>query len=205
VENMRERLTTLAAGAADHVASGLPILWVGSPNFGYPRGAHGRQGQRPLALVIHVAEGSLSAVDAYFQDRAPGGDPSRAVSAQFCVGQAGELHQYVGSVDASWGAGELDPGYKLPPGAPAGVNPNLWTISIEHAGWSNGFWTAEQLAMSLRLQDYLCAYWRITPSLDTIIPHAQLAPINRANCPGANYPMTAMINVLRSIRGLPPA
>jgi N-acetylmuramoyl-L-alanine amidase len=187
---------------SQHETSDVPFL--ASPNFGYPRGTQGRNGHTVQAIVIHVAEGALTDVDRYFENPSPGGNSSLAVSAHFCVGYGGELHQYVKVEDACWGAGELDAGYRLPSHAPRGVNPNLWTISIEHEGYSGHPFTWFQIKRSMDLLNILCHRFLLTPSPDNIIPHSQLAPVNRAGCPGPTYPLTAVINVLRSVRGLPP-
>ena len=170
--------------------------WIGSPNFGYPTGSHGRNLMRPRAIVVHVAEGTLAGCDGWFNDPAPGGNADAAVSAHFAIGPTGEVHQYVSVEDAAWGNGVLEQGFVLPPGAEKGVNPNLYTISIEHAGYYNKPFPLEELLASARLIKYLCIIYQIPYSHDFIIPHSQLAPVSRKFCPGPRYPLDLIIELL---------
>lgn len=170
--------------------------WIGSPNVGYPTGTHGRGLYTVRALVLHIAEGTLDGCDSWFQVSAPQGDPSRAVSAHFCVGRHGEVHQYVDVDDAAWHAGIVEAGNWLPDDWPRRVNPNLLTVGIEHEGYSGARLPIQQVAASLELAGWLCRRFLLAPDLRTILPHQAIAPITRAACPGSTFPLIPYISIL---------
>ena len=106
-----------------------PVTWKPTTKFGYPKGALGRP-MAVLAFVRHRIVGSLASADAVFD---PSG--SRSASAHFAIGHINgrlEIHQYVDLSDSSWCNGDVrDPTAKVVLAHP-GVNPNLYTITIEH-------------------------------------------------------------------------
>src|SRR5262245_23760158 len=65
----------------------------------------GRGGIAPEAVVLHIAEGSMSAVDGHFNN------PASQVSAHFCVGKNGVIHQYVNTGDTAFGNGIVETGH----------------------------------------------------------------------------------------------
>lgn len=164
--------------------------WIGSPNFGYPRGTRGRQGHSVLAIVYHTAEGTLPGVDSWFNTS------SSELSTHFCVGRFGEVHQYVDCNDAAWGNGVIDPTAALPPLWPARTNPNLYTISIEHEGMSGVSPTREQLAASLALTVWLTRQYSLHPSLQTMVRHSMVAPETKPSCPGTAFPLEELVALL---------
>ena len=46
----------------------LQIEWQGSPNFGYPRETRGRNGYQPIAVVLHIMEGTLEGARSWFNN-----------------------------------------------------------------------------------------------------------------------------------------
>lgn len=106
-----------------------PVIWKPTTKFGYPKGALGRP-MAVLAFVRHRIVGSLASADAVF-------DPAstRSASAHFAIGHINgrlEIHQYVDLSDSSWCNGDVrEPTAKVVLAHP-GVNPNLYTITIEH-------------------------------------------------------------------------
>ena len=107
---------------------------------------HGRPGGlRPAAIVIHISEGTLASADAWFNNDAA------LVSAHYIVGRSGELHQYVSEEDTAYHAGSpVDPTWRL---LRPHVNPNFYTIGIEHEGRAQDQWTDAQYATSAELVD----------------------------------------------------
>jgi len=89
-------------------------------------------GLRPAAIVIHISEGTLSSADAWFNNEAAN------VSAHYCVGRVGEIHQYVSEEDTAYHAGSpVNPTWRL---LRPCVNPNFYTIGIEHEGRAQDPW-----------------------------------------------------------------
>lgn len=174
------------------------ITWIGSPNFGYPRGTHGRQGYKPKAIVYHIMQGTLAGTDSWFRN------PESGASTHFGVGKNGEIHQYVDLNDAAWGNGAINrPSWSglIPDGKGDYINPNLYTISIEHEGKhpQGGFWepTEAQYQASLALTKWLCAEFGIEPSKETLIGHNQIDSVNRPYCPGPGFPFKRLLDDLK--------
>ena len=116
----------------------------------------GREGQQARAIVLHIAEGSLAGVFSHFNN------PASEVSAHFCVGKQGEIEQYVSINDTAfanglkWQNGRWFTGNDAPVNPSwqdiiAGVNPNQYTISIEHEGKPEDKWTDAMFDASTRV------------------------------------------------------
>jgi len=167
-----------------------------------------RQGQLIKYIVLHGTAGGTSAVDVatYMKSTIGGNNP---VSTHFVIGTDGEIAQCVPVSLASWGNGELDPGHVtfIPSGS---VNPNLYTVSIEHckpsADNSDQLTDAQEQA-SLALCKCLCETYGVAKQAGDansgIMTHAQFAPINRARCPGP-YPWDALWTYLEGTGGDTP-
>jgi N-acetylmuramoyl-L-alanine amidase len=172
--------------------------------------AKGRAGMSPEGIVVHVMDGGLVGTDAYFaQSKAQRTAAAReaflaktkrtpadlaaaqrinigASATQYGIGtpwkQPGklEIHQYVKDEDTAYHAGAVaSPTWKrLKPF----VNPNLYTIGIEHEGTGTSAWGEPMYALSARLIRTLCDRWRIPVTREYIVGHREIyAP--RA-CPG---------------------
>lgn len=138
--------------------------------------ASGRGGHRPEALVIHVMEGTMESTLSWFRS------PASKVSAHYGVSRAGEVVQYVRDEDTAWHAGRvLRPTAEMVLERP-GVNPNLWTIGIEHEGGADQEPTSAQLAASAELMAMLADRWQIPLDLRHVIPHRAIYAAK--TCPG---------------------
>src|SRR6185295_3079618 len=102
--------------------------WIGcaSANFRSGRGGDGR----PHGIVVHVIVGSLDSAGNTFRN--PNIVPNR--SAHYGVGRDGRVHQYVREEDTAYHAGTVDHPTAAMVLAKPGVNPNQYTIGIEHEG-----------------------------------------------------------------------
>jgi len=100
----------------------MEIIFKPSPNF-----VTGRQGYTPIAIVIHIMEGTIGGTDSWF------GSPKSQVSAHYGVGTNGEVHRYVLETNVAWHAGRVNnPTWKLIKTGGNGyvINPNLYTVGI---------------------------------------------------------------------------
>lgn len=190
------------------MAAKPPSTWIGSPNYGYPSGAAGRQGQKPIALVYHVMEGTLAGTDSWFKSARSG------ASTHYGIGKNGEIHQYVSLDNAAWGNGLMNnPDLSiqwLKQCWDTNLNPNLLTVSIEHEGAHerdpggaiSAFWepTEAQYQASLALTRWLCEELQIPVHEDHLIGHGKIDSMSRANCPGPGFPFQRLLADLR-----PPA
>jgi len=140
----------------------------------------GRGTYKPELVVIHIMDGSLAGTDAWFNN------PTSQVSAHYGIGKNGEVHQYVKETDQAWHAGVVsNPTFKLYKGA--NVNPNLYTIGIEHEGepLKNDVWPDAMKKASAELVAEICKRWNIPVDRDHIIGHYQVRS-TKPNCPAIN-------------------
>jgi hypothetical protein len=181
-----------------------PVVWEPSPNFGYPSpGSRGRMGQPVRVTVRHRIVGSLASADTVFADVA------RGASTHFGIGHIDgrlEIHQYVNLSDAAWGNGDVrEPTAKVVLENP-GVNPNLYSVSIEHEDGSSaghGIVKPDTWAASIALGVLLASgdiakirnagirirddetthqLAKIPPTVDGHIDHQQIAGPNKPYC-----------------------
>ncbi|MFB6364454.1 N-acetylmuramoyl-L-alanine amidase, partial [Paenibacillus elgii] len=104
------------------------IIWKGN---GYTN-SNDRGGIVPVSIVNHISAGTMSSMDSWF--RSPG---NKVSSAHFGVARDGRIHQYVKIERMAWANGittDRIPLAKAPIVKDFGINPNLYTVSIEHEG-----------------------------------------------------------------------
>lgn len=149
-------------------------------------------------LVIHKTAGgsSAQAIARFFAS-----DPNMA-STHYVIGQDGTIVQCVAEVDGAAGNCCLETGHASY--LPVGINLNVKTISIEHvdpATDNSTPLTDAQKAASFRLVQNICQRHNIPmrpgDANGGIIGHKDIAPINRARCPG-NYPWSELFQFLNN-------
>lgn len=132
------------------------------------------------AIVIHIGVGSLRSIDSQFND------PNSSVSAHYCVSKTGEVHQYVTEVNTAFHAGIVDrPSWPLiKSGQVPGsfINPNFYTIGIEHEGFPDDVWPETQLATSAALVGEIAQRWQVPLDEDHVIRHHEIR--FSKSCPG---------------------
>jgi len=154
----------------------MQITWIGcaAPNF-----RKGRAGHTPEAIVIHIVVGSLRSCDNTFLN--PSLDVRR--SAHYGVGRDGRVHQYVADEDTAFHAGirdrEVAPIVKERPT----LNPNLFTIGIEHEGFPGDPWPDAQFAASAALVADVARRWGIPVDRRHVILHREIRASK--TCPGS--------------------
>lgn len=161
----------------------MAIQYIPSPNFN-----RGRQNYKPIAIVIHIMQGTLQGTGTWFSQ------PSSQVSAHYGVGKSGEIHRYVMETDVAWHAGRVtDPDWKYLIKAGNGnvVDPNLYTIGIEHEGNADSAWTDEMYNSSSALIADIAARWNIPLDRDHIIGHHQIYAVK--SCPGEKVDLDQLI------------
>lgn len=150
-------------------------------------------------LVLHKTASpgatSAQAIATFFAN-----DPA-AASTHYVVGQDGTIVQCVLEKDGAGGNCCLETGHAAY--LPLGVNLNVRTVSIEHvdpASDNSTPLTEAQKAASFRLVRDICQRHNIPmrpgDSSGGIIGHRDIAPINRARCPG-NYPWADLFSYLQ--------
>ncbi|TGE35857.1 N-acetylmuramoyl-L-alanine amidase [Desulfosporosinus fructosivorans] len=150
------------------------IKWIGSPNYSDPKG------YKMIAIVDHIMAGTLIGTDSWFSN------PSSGVSSHFGVGKNGDIHQYVDLRYPAWANGVANkPDWSL---LKSGVNPNHYTVSIEHEGESGDVMPEKQYQATLALHRWLIETLGIPVTRDNIIGHYRIDSVNKSNCPGAGFP-----------------
>ena len=155
------------------------IIWKGSPNFGIPRGTKGRNGNKVIAIVDHIMQGTSAGTASWFAN------PASQASSHFGVGKDGVIHQYVELGDVAWANGLVaKPDWSLY----KNFNPNYYTVSIEHEGYAGDVMPEAQYEATLALHRWLIAELGIPVTRDNIIGHYRIDSVNKAQCPGLGFP-----------------
>ncbi len=164
---------------------------IPSPNF-----TTGRKNYRPEAIVIHIMAGSLSGTDEWFQNRAS------SVSAHYGIGKNGDIHQYVQEKDTAWHAGRVHaPRWNLIKSAGNGtyINPNYYTIGIEHEGNETTEWTEDMYNSCTSLVAEICKRWNIPIDRNHIIGHQEIYSLK--TCPGFKVDLKKIVEQSRQKAG----
>ena len=179
----------------------LPIKWIGAPGKCYPDRIDRKTGKKyePIAIVFHIMQGTLAGTAAHFNN------PNVQASTHFGIGKNGEIHQYVAMKDGAWGNGVVNkPTWPLLSQFP-GVNPNLFTISIELEGMhdlGNGKFhqfTDAQYDSSIKLVAVLHRMYNIPIDRLHIIGHCEIDSVNRPYCPGPTFDFNRVIKGARQL------
>jgi N-acetylmuramoyl-L-alanine amidase len=166
--------------------------WLGCAESNFRRGRSADL--RPKAIVIHISDGSLVSADAWFHN------PAAKVSAHYIVAKSGAVHQYVKEEDTAYHAGvPVNPTWKL---LRSGVNPNSYTIGIEHEGKPEAIWPEEQYQASAELVADIAQRWSIPMDEDHVVLHREI----RANksCPGFVFSRATLLEKIAAL-SVPPA
>jgi N-acetyl-anhydromuramyl-L-alanine amidase AmpD len=175
----------------------MTAIWKGAHSSNFQAGRP--NGHRPRAIVIHIMDGSLVGTDSWFNDRASG------VSAHYGIGKAGTVHQYVRETDTAFHAGTVvRPTWPL---LKPGINPNYYTIGIEHEGFGGPgtSWPKGMLEASVALVGDIARRWGIPLDADHIIPHRAIRA-TKPHCPGRGVDLGAYLaHVAAAPRAAEPA
>lgn len=143
---------------------------------------------RAEAIVIHIMAGSLRGTDAWF------GSSISSVSAHYGIGKDGAIHQYVHEEDTAFHAGIVDnPSWTRIRRSASGafVNPNFYTIGIEHEGFPGQQWPAAQKDASAALIAEVSVRWSIPLDRQHVITHHEIRRMK--SCPGGTAPIDWLI------------
>jgi len=151
----------------------MNVQWIGAAAENFRKGRPA--GFVPQAIVVHIIVGSLGSADQHFND------PTASVSAHYGVGKSGQIHQYVQETDTAFHAGiVVRPIWSL---IKPDINPNFYTVGIEHEGQPDDVWPEEQMAASAGLIGEVAARWKIPLDTDHVVMHRQIRATK--TCPGS--------------------
>jgi N-acetylmuramoyl-L-alanine amidase len=167
--------------------------WIGCPESNFRKGRP--LGFRPEAIVIHIMDGSYAAGEAVFLSE------GTQRSAHYGISKEGVIHQYVDENDTAFHAGVvLNATWPL---LKPGVNPNFYTIGIEHEGRPDDVWPEAQLTASARLIGEIVARWNIPADVLHLVRHHQIRASN--TCPGSWLRIEKLIQQIPSAEAVHPA
>lgn len=159
-------------------------VWYPSPNYTEGR-KNPKTGVRylPEAIVIHISEGTLESMRSWF------GQDASDVSAHYGVDKDGDLDQYVDETDTAWANGRvIRPTWGL---LKPSVNPNLYTISIEHALVKTEVdepdepWPQAMIDRSCMLIAEMHVRWGIPIDAEHVVGHHRIFA-DKPHCPTPN-------------------
>lgn len=133
---------------------------------------------KPDMVVIHIGEGSQDVIYQTFLH----GNPDDPKSSHYCVSKAGEIWQFVQEADTAWGNGIVVNPKNALVLSRKGINPNGYSISIEHEGVGTVDFTVAQYQATANLVADICKRWSVPVDRVHIIRHNEI----RADktCPG---------------------
>jgi len=151
----------------------------------------GRQGHVVEKIVIHVVDGGIAGCDATFAS------PSLELrrSAHYCVAKNGSIHQYVEEQDTAFHAGRVQ-GPTVPLKTLSNgtiLNPNLYTIGIEHEGRATDEWQETQIKTSAELLAAISSRYPALHPLNrsNVIMHREI--FSGKTCPGFKVDLADLI------------
>jgi hypothetical protein len=131
-------------------------------------------------------DGSFAAGESVFRD------PATQKSAHYGISQSGEVHQYVDENDTAFHAGiVVNPTWPL---LKPRINPNFYTIGIEHEGRPDDVWPDPQTSASAALIGEIAARWNIPLDDSHVIRHHQIRASK--TCPGNWLQIPALLNMV---------
>jgi N-acetyl-anhydromuramyl-L-alanine amidase AmpD len=175
------------------------IFWVGNK---HTNKSH-RRNYIPEIIVSHISQGTAQSCISWFTS--PGNEES---SAHFLVARDGRVFQFVHIEDNAWANGLNSLGIKESKSIAVknrGVNPNWYSVSIEHEGvyeQARGQLTHAQLQSTIMLHKYIIDFvdenlhYKIKADKDHILGHNIIDPKNKPNCPGEKFPFDKIIKEL---------
>lgn len=158
--------------------------------------SRGRDYPAVTHVAIHIEEGSEAGTDAWFAD------PRAEVSAHYSIAKDGTIRQHVAEGDTAWAVGlrppfawadtALDPHF--------GVNPNAYTISIEHEGRIEDAppWPDAQVQASAALVADICTRHAIQIDRRYIIRHSEIG--GHPLCPGNSCPINEIVSLAAAMQ-----
>jgi len=109
------------------------------------------------------------------------------------VGKKGEILQWVEEADTAWGNGRVyKPTWRL---VDSKMNPNLYSISVEHEGVAGHTWTPEQYAADVELIRAIAARWNIPLDRDHIVIHSEIYAL-KPDCAGKGLDLDKLMSML---------
>jgi N-acetyl-anhydromuramyl-L-alanine amidase AmpD len=150
-----------------------------SPNFGYPKGAIGRCSHKVIAICLHITGASWQSNYSWIMN------PKANASYNAIVKDDGTVVTLVPEGSAAYSHGKINKATW--PLLKAGVNPNLYTLSLARTGSDQNRWTEAQLASTLKVLRHWGKAYNIPLKRPYIFGHFEIDSVGRWYCPGRPF------------------
>lgn len=164
----------------------------------------GRHGHKVEAIIIHVIDGSQASCDATFASNSL----ELKRSAHYSIGRSGVIHQYVDEHDTAFHAGRIQqptwPGMKQLAGGDF-INPNLYTIGIEHEGRANDEWLDVMYDTTAQLMREIAARHPSIGAFTTTNVGLHRQIFSGKSCPGTKFQLSTLLGKFTQVAPQPSA
>ena len=150
-----------------------------SPNFGYPKGAVGRCGHQAIAICLHITGATWQSNYSWIMN------PKANASYNAIIKDDGSVVSLVPEGCAAYSHGKINKATW--PLLKAGVNSNLYTLSLARTGSNQNRWTPAQLASTLKVLRHWGAVYNIPLKRPYIFGHFEIDSVDRWYCPGRPF------------------
>jgi N-acetyl-anhydromuramyl-L-alanine amidase AmpD len=154
----------------------------------------GRTAKAITHVVIHVEAGWEAGTATWFAN------PASHVSAHYSVGKDGAFYQHVAEANTAWHAGlpypftwndqTRDPHNNM--------NPNVYTIGIEHEGFAAQAWPDAQVQASAALVADVCKRHGIPIDRNHVVGHHEIYAGH--DCPSAGCPIDKIVQLAAAVK-----
>ena len=152
----------------------------------------GRGGYTPVVIVDHIEAGTEAGTDTWFHN------PASDVSSHYSVAKDGTIRKHVKVQDTAWACGVVDhPTATCVLAWFPNVNPNKYTVSIEHEGYPGDTMPEPQYQSTLWLHQQIIGEIGAPVDDDHIIPHSSINA-DHAQCPGPTFPWARLFSDLHA-------
>ena len=144
-------------------------------------------------IVIHVEAGSEIGTQSWFAN------PQAHVSAHYSISKAGTVYQHVQENDIAWHAGIPAPCiWNVQQKNPhPGINPNAYSIGIEHEGLAHEAWPDAQVKASAAVVADVCRRRSIPVDAAHVVGHHEIYAGH--DCPSSGCPLELIIALAKGM------
>jgi len=168
----------------------LDIEWKGAASANFSVG----RDMSPDIIVIHIMAGTAAGTEAWFDN------PEAQVSSHYGITKTGEIHQYVKETDTAYHTGIHGTDFARATAQVVkdrpNVNPNQYSIGIEHEGQAGDVWPDAMLRASRALVKQCAATWNIPLDRYHVVGHHEI--YFGHTCPGPSVIMDAYVAALQA-------
>jgi N-acetylmuramoyl-L-alanine amidase len=178
------------------------VVWKGNEHTNSSSRTSNGVSHIPFVHICHISAGTMVSMDSWFTSAG-----NTSSSAHFGVSRSGDIHQYVDIRRMAWangiGAEEIAASATPVVHDNPGINPNLYSVSIEHEGMDGHLTEAQYVAsvwLHLFIRNEVMRIYGATAyyELDEyhVIGHRDISKAKPA-CPGIYFPFVRLYSELR--------